>query len=233
LALFGPNPTIEPTTEESIKKHGSAINRTVVYNLIISGAADDLFPSDMDILTKLQQYETIKAEICKVKPEPIDQKFLNFNALDRYMYRKKLMPYFAGSVLPILTELGTKDITKRDGKVYVYKNLYPFVTPSYLNALDKLPVLPSKSTLALAAIVTEMRVFTYQSNKEACEFHLDVGGTQLKVVKWPDYKTGKLDKSFKNELLTSSLVVAIVCKSKIGKPATLEEIAIIKTPEKE
>jgi len=236
--------TIEPEVKESkqidlfstpneppkIKKAHSAINRKVAYNLIISGIADSLFPENMDILSKLQLYEQEKALITGSKQKSIEQKFLKFDALTRYQYRKQLMPYFAGSVLPIMVDSKIQDVTRNEEKrMYVYLDRYPFVNPSYLSMLEDLPVLPNKTTVAVAAVVLEYRLFTYHGTKEAAEYVLDVAGQQIKVVKWPDYNTGELISSFKKDL-TGCIVIAVLTKSKKGKDPSLDLINVIREP---
>jgi DNA polymerase III alpha subunit len=216
-----------PTT--TFKKGRTAINKTVISNLIISGVADGLFPPDTDIFDKMQLYEQARAVATGTKPKPIPPALLKYTPLMRYQVRKKLLQGWSGSLLKVFLDSQVPQITKNERGTYIYRGIWPFVTPDFIDYLETLPLLPKRQNFCVAAYVVSERKFTYQGDKTACELILDVSGRQMKMVKWPDYNSGKLPVDF-NEDLTNALVVVMLSKWKLGRDPSVEGLTVVQRP---
>jgi DNA-directed DNA polymerase III PolC len=211
-------------------KGRSAINKRVMNTLIVSGAADGLFEPGMDMLTKLQTYERVKSEVTGKKQNPIDAKFLTFDAITRFQYRKQLLPGLTTSLLPILFDSQVEGITKGESKgMYIYQGTYPFVNNKYVQFLNNMTTLTQKQTMYLAAYVVKDRRFKFHTSKNAAELILDVAGVQEKYVKWPPFNGSNLPPEFKDDL-TGAIILAKVTKSRMDKPPAVDSIVIVKAP---
>lgn len=118
---------------EVLKLGYSALNRKVIYTLILSGAMDSLFPATMPdgspfmVLDQLQTYERVLAEvktdmgpICDkgkyagqkkpIKVEAVDEKYLNIKELSRYQMRKAILPAYGADLSKMLVQANTPGI---------------------------------------------------------------------------------------------------------------------------
>lgn len=214
---------------QTFRKGRSAINKKVINSLILSGVADGLFPPEIDVFEKLGMYETVKAEVTGKPRKPIDPAILKFTPLMRYQVRKNLLKGWSGSLLKVFLESQIPQISKNSNGMYIYRGVWPFVSPEFVEYLETLPLLPKRQEFCMAGYVVSERKFIYQGDKQACEFVLDVGGRQLKMVKWPDYKTGDLPVDFKQDL-TSALVVVMMSKWKLGRDPSVEGLTVVQPP---
>lgn len=250
------------TETPGVKKARSALNKGIMAKLIISGAADGLFPPvedpetkqprEMTMLEKLSAYEYARAKAQdkhrrdgSVKAEPVDPKYLDVNQYIRFQMRKEILPGYSENILPMFLDRRVEGIKREGNRLPTYltqvkeRGPYggmvwvdyevPFSTARHLEHLNRLPVLPKKQVVALAAYVSTYRQFTYQENtKTAAELVLDVNGTQLKFVRWPE-KDGKLPAEFKEDL-TGALVIATVTKWQVDRDATLDNLMVVQPP---
>ncbi len=106
------------TAEDGTVKNGrSAVNKGVVYKLILSGALDDMFPQDIvkDDLAKFYSYETAMCEqkprrqlqngkLSKVPTPKVDPKWVNMTPLQRYLSRVSIFPTSPESSLGVLMD---------------------------------------------------------------------------------------------------------------------------------
>ncbi len=225
------------TESPGVKKARSAITKGTMATLIVSGAADGLFPADAALLDKLSLYLTAHAKAQglvrkdgSVKADPVPEKFLSINQYGRFQMRKKMLPGWSGSLLPIFLDMRVPGVVK-DGKKWSYKNKFPFVTAKTIEYLNAMPILPKKQTVAMAAYVVSDRRFSYQDgSKTAAELVLDVAGRQIKFVKWPE-KNGKLPALFKDCTdLTGALVLVTITKWQVGRDPTVELLEVVQVP---
>jgi len=94
------------TKEQKTRKGTSALNRGVVYSLIISGTMDSLFPENLTTLEKLYAYEEAMAKASnKKKAAKVDESFVNINALTKFQMRKEILPAYSESLLSIFTDI--------------------------------------------------------------------------------------------------------------------------------
>jgi hypothetical protein len=93
--------------EKKLSKGRSALNRKIVYTLILSGAMDSLFPPDTIVSDKLQAYEQSLAEIegkpgKEPKVESIDPKYIQIGPAKLFQMRKAILPAYGQDLLPIV-----------------------------------------------------------------------------------------------------------------------------------
>lgn len=119
--------------EDGTTKNGrSAVNRGVVYKLILSGALNDLFPHDIqkDDLAKFYAYETAMCEnaprkqlkkggLSKIKTAKVDPKWINMTSLQRYLSRVSIFPTSPESSLGVLSDHNFEGL-RFDGQFYQF-----------------------------------------------------------------------------------------------------------------
>ncbi|CAB4127283.1 DNA polymerase III subunit alpha [uncultured Caudovirales phage] len=220
-----------------VKRGTCAVNRGVVYDLIVSGVFDSLFDTETHEMDKLHAYEAASAKSKgKKKVEAVNPKYLDLTAFSRYQTRKGILPPYSDSLLKMMIATKTPNVSLRmkDGTPvasyrYGAKDLRFVSLPQMeqLNVVDPFPE-GDKIWVALAAYVIDQRVFSYKGGKQACEFEIDVVGNRLKLVKWPNQQ-GSIPAVFKTKL-KGAIVVALLSKYREDRPFALEDIVVVQPP---
>ncbi len=232
-----------------VKMGHSALNKGIVYKLIISGCMDSLFPKtveengilyELSVVDKLNLYEKALAEtreellpvydkkgnIKKQKPDQVDSRYLNINEIMKYQLRKEILPAYTTDIVHLLYQ--KVEGVEKLGDGYLFKDkkdTVPFVNFVNLTTLDNVDPFPEGKEglkVAVAAYVEEARTFKYHGYKEAIEFILDIGGGKCHNVKWPG-KDGKVLDKFK-QIKEKTVVVAILQKFEEGRPFAISNI---------
>lgn len=233
---------------EGMVKGRSALNKGIVSKLIVSGALDQLVPagtSTLEILESLERarfdYENEQRAARKPKPKrpkkapnPVPAELINLTQYTRYQLRKDILPAYSESVLKMMIERQHPRISRHGrGWSYHWMRPCPFAGPEAIAQIDAAGRLPENGfRVAVAAYVQDVRVFRYgqKKDREACDLTLDLDGTRLKFVRWPDKETGDLDEKFKEALkpgLKGALVILVLSKFREGKPFTIDDIEVV------
>lgn len=222
------------------KKLGlSALNRRVVYTLIISGAMDELFPEGLTTLDMLQQYEESIAKATGKKIEPVKEKYIYIDQYVRHQMRKAILPAYSAPLLPILKSMNASDIIsegRRDS--YRWKEMVPFASARDIERIETISPFPDEPLkVATAVYVDSVRPFSWSrkgkdgkpiGTSHAVELILDIDGARMKFVKWGHRETGVLPaKWMHSNEFKGCIAVAIITKYKESKPFTLEDIIVI------
>lgn len=181
-------------SEETVWQRGrSAINRRVIYTLLIAGAMDRILPKevrDAGVLGRLSYYEQVFAAVTKAKRvTPVPAWYGEIGALALYALRKKVLPAYHEDLRPILAELQRPDLV-RHGDDYVWRTL-PLVRGGDLRQMEAMRPLPQGGLrVSACAFVSATRPFDYQDRKtnaakHAVELILDIDGESFKMVAWP------------------------------------------------
>lgn len=101
--------------EQKLTKGHSALNRKIVYTLILSGAMDSFFTADMIVSDKLQAYEQALAEVVAKpgkdpKVEAVDPKYSLVSPAKHFQMRKAILPAYGQDLLPIVIGLAPKGL---------------------------------------------------------------------------------------------------------------------------
>lgn len=173
----------------------SALNRGNVSKLIISGVMDSLFPSGLDVVSKLEIFEAELARAMgKKKAQKIDEAYRDVNALQIYQHRKAILPVYTENLIPYLHGMGVDGVIKKTIKlngvpteVFSYRPEDPknisyilssmgsksmdgalsFVEGPLLKYMNDDAVVDKESPLhaACAAYVLDYRKFSYKDKK--------------------------------------------------------------------
>jgi DNA polymerase III alpha subunit len=241
--------TVEVIEVPSKRLGASALNRAVVYKLIVSGAMDSILPHKIQlsdgneveatVVDHLALYEKTIARVTGKKVVAVAPEYAHLNQITRYQMRKSILPAYSAPLLPMLIERmyeGITEVRTDQGSRNVYmptgsydeEDNYPFVTLPELEAIDNLRPFPSIAVrAAVVAYVEGQRKFTYKKDGEdrnACELILDADGKRLKVVRWPD-KSGNLPKKFSVDL-KGSITVVLLNKYKEDRPFSIDDIEV-------
>lgn len=216
------------------------VNSGVVYTGVVGGTADSLFPTNTTLVEKLGMYELVRAEVMGGKVEPVKDKYLNLNIFQEHLLKKRILPMVPTNLAQMLFSVKSPMVTdtygfpqfNMHGKWYRMMTVEEFQHYQTQNGGDR------GFFMAIGGMVQSTRVWRYGEYKEceACELIFEVDGEFVKVVKWPDRKTKKLDPRF-NASLEGSLAVVLLNKWS-DRPFNVADIAIVqgamsKAPERD
>lgn len=220
----------------------SALNRGVVYRLIISGVMDSLFPvvtKNGDPITYLDMMEMFEEAMAKaiaqttkkkLKIDAVDPRYINLDMAQRYQHRKKTLPAYSAPMLPLV--IGKDDRIVNAGKRYHFNSdsgkSIPFATATEIARVDAHRPFPDQSiTVAIIGYVESIRQFTYSGNtKTAYEYNIQIDGGSVKFVRW-QRKNGSFNPALAPE---GSIVVAEVTKFAEDRPFAIDNIEVIYPP---
>lgn len=230
---------------EAVKLGHSAVNRRVVYTLIVAGAMDGLFPPNTFIHEQLAMYEEALSNATGNKLEPVNSSYLNLNEMARFQLKKKILPAYSESVLKMFCDqrgFGNSKVDNIIGgigerKFYLtYRGKkemrWLFVSPEEIEQANTIDPLPQSMNCAVGAYIVADRRFTYQGTKQAAELVLDVDGVRLQFVKWPPRGEDDLPESFSDNL-TGSLAIVLITKYAVGKPFNVDDVIVVQEPIKD
>lgn len=212
----------------------SAVNRSTVATLVVSGAMKSLFPKDLPIIDCLNMFniELAKAQ-GKKKPDKVDSKYLDLNEFAVYQLKKSVLPAYHENLMSALTRHGHQLLVEGDGEREMWRHRddkVPFATLSEIERIEQIkPFPPGSITVATIGYVMDERKFKYAGGKEAIELFIDIQGGTIKGVKWPAKKTGKLPDTFKASI-KGAIVVSLFTKYDEDKPFNVEEVIVIQNP---
>jgi DNA-directed DNA polymerase III PolC len=227
------------------KKLGhSALNRSVITTLIVSGAMDSFFPQmdqhgEFTTVDALARFNEVMARVAgKKRPDPVDKKYLSLNRYIKYQMRKAVLPVYTEPLVPMIMQVGHPGLhlNENDNKRPEFELggcRAPFVVFEELEHIRNHKPWPDNYvvTVAVAGYVTEARKFGYGGGKEAMELTLDMDGGQVKVVKWPGRQSQRLPEHLRDPgALKGAIVVAQLTKYSEDRPFTIEDVAIIQPP---
>jgi DNA polymerase III alpha subunit len=249
--------TVEVDVVKTVKGR-SALNKGIIYKLIVSGAMDTLFPAGMSTLEMLEAYERaafdyenkvragmVKPKRPKLRPDPVKAEYLNLTQYTRYQLRKQILPAYSEPVLNMLVERQHEKVIKH-GRGYVYKWIrpVPFATAADIERINGAALLPESGVrVAVGAYVEEERVFEYgpkdpvtgrrTESKKAMALVINVDGVRMEFVRWPERDTNDLSDSFRalhEQGIKGSIVIAVLSKFKEGKPFTIDAVEVVQAP---
>jgi hypothetical protein len=216
------------TTTQVIKPARTAINKTVIAKLIIGGALDSLFESDLPDSEKFNIYTKIQSEVTNTKPTPVDVKWVNLSPLQRWQVRKLILPSRAD---PVIRFLKNKNIVEKDTG-WVWCNSYsdqeeiPIVNGSMANYL----IATAEDRCRFAVVGWVLDAETFWGGK-AHRITLDVDGQRLELVRWQN--KDERDDGVLPHLpvdIIKSVVIAVIGKWSSGKSFSILNLTRMAEP---
>jgi DNA polymerase III alpha subunit len=231
----------------------NALNRKVVYTMIVSGAMDSLFPKteerlvldnlvDFERATNDASYKETRTATGKIrkkpKPKAVDEEYVNLSGIKRYQMRKAMLAAYSEDLLHLLVDTKFPDVGRNgDGHYFRWQPPnsdvhYPigFATCTSVEAIERNGLDDGERiTIAVAAYVEDTRTFSYgDERREACELVLDVEGGRFKFVKWGG-KNITIPEIFKTDL-KGAVVIAILTKYKSDRPFGVDDLILVQPP---
>lgn len=205
----------------------SALNRRVVYTLIISGAMDSLFEPGSTTLDQLAAYEGALARATKKKPQAVDERYLNIGPLERYQLRKQILPAYSAPLLPMIRH---PDIERTSVRYILHRGseVLAFAKANQIAEINARRPFPDLTlTVAAVAYVESIRPFAFAGGaKAAVEIVLDIDGGRGKFVKWQ--RRGALFDH--TTIQKGSIILVTLSKFAENKDFAIDTIEIIKDP---
>lgn len=233
----------------------NALNRRVIYGLILSGAMDSLFPvslvnsmGETETLSTADfffEYEKAIAEATGKKMEAVNSKYVQINPLTRYQMRKSVLPAYSENIIPYVTNPDNNVVSK--GKILPMVvwggDKIPVITLDQFMKVDSKEIIPSPITVAVPCFIEDSKYFEFvkkdskgkDKKKQGCEFNIDFEGAKLKIMAWQHmekdgnygrYIAHPLPEIFK-EKLVGSIVLLICTKEKEGKAFTADDLIMV------
>lgn len=214
---------------DSIRKATSALNRGVVYKLIISGVMDSLFPNSTTMLEKFALYESSIAKATDENPEAINPIYSDLNQLSRYQMIKSILPAYSLDLAPILFDRKIDNVVKENNvfRFKTSKGSLRFLSGTDLDRLESEIIDEKGVSFAVASYVIDAENFSYKGDRQACGIELDICGKRIRMVKW------NIDPKSKDKFspkLKGSIVIALLKKYEENKPPVVNDIIIIQNP---
>jgi DNA polymerase-3 subunit alpha len=192
-----------------MREPSSALNNTVIQNLIISGAMDSLFPEvdklgrTMSLEGRLDMYQQVAFEVFKKKVENLGARFALTSPLTVFQLQKKILPAYSVPLAPLLFQTNKDRFDGFKKRIPHYKQIldgqgeslkvreWMMVDGRGYETLTSGALIPAAVTsFAVAAYVIAERRFSYTQKttgdeKTAVELVVDLDGSRQTVVKWP------------------------------------------------
>lgn len=226
----------------TVTKARTAFHDGIIHTLIVSGAMDSLFPPEWDLMQKLTEYVrvacTVNGEIYKqgakagnLKRAPKTE-FINMNVYKQYQVQKKILPIYYMDLFPVIADTQRQHLELKgawrwkvdDGVSLPIGNLRMI---EHYESIESWPRGRSVR-LAVPAYVSSYEKRLYHGFKERVNMELDVEGSRLDTVKWPDRETFKLPDKFQ-ENLEGAVVIALISKWSTKKFA-VDDLILLEKP---
>lgn len=228
-ALKESRATVDPETGK--KKAGrSALNIGIMTKLIVSGAADSLFPPDSGLYDKLVAYsEAFAVANRKRKPVPVDKSVLDITPLERFLLRKEVLPAYSENMLDGVARVNASLQASGNGYVYMAKKefqgdgsrMVPVVSGRDLGLMVEDP----KATNIRVAVVAYVSEVGWFWNNKAAKIAFDVDGVRFGMNKWPERGAEKSANVPKT--LDKSLAILTLTRFN-GPDFSVDDIVVVK-----
>ncbi len=223
----------------------SALNATVLQNLIVSGSMDSLFPNPDDPnaepLATVDQLTAFAFAFRDANPKAkfvsIASKFDLESPLVQYQLRKKILPAFSQPLLPLVSRRSNQISTKTNSFLTFNQDLsvkaeWKLVSGTQFKGLEALGPLEGNLNVCMLGYVVGQRLFDYVQKttgdkKTACELDIDVDGTRIQLVRWPS-KDG-LPEAFK-ENLAGAVVASQLVRGAGSTSFFLADVTVLAPP---
>jgi len=234
--------------KEGIRKGTSAINNSVIGNLIVSGAMDSLFPARMsmqigsetidmpvDLVDRLNIFEEERARIkgARKKNEvSLAAKYSINSPMEQYQIRKAVLPAYAAPLLPLVLD-ARKSLFLNQNTHYEFvqgQRRYVVMDGKKLDFIEHDTLLPL-GDLSMAVpyyvLKAEKRNYTKDNQKrEAVDLVLDSEGSRLVLTRWGGERG--LPGGIK-EVVPGCVIMALFSK-RAGKDLFLENAIVVQKP---
>lgn len=244
-------PTSIETTVEELKLGRSNINKTILLKLIVSGAMDSLFPSEIDgVFGKLEFFASTWAEVFNLrrkdgslKTEEVDPRFLNLGAMQQFLLKKLVLSSYADNLIPMAARIDA-DIVP-DGNRYAWKLPRAFDGNHYVPLVDgdvaksimggETPGgcgFPDRFKFGVVAYINDVSWFW---NNQAVRVSFEVDGERLESVIWPrttvdDDGEKHKEKPALPENFKGGVAILTLVRWNSGKSFGIDDIKLIAEP---
>ncbi len=245
-------PTFTETTVEELKMGRSNLNNTILMKLIVSGAADSLFPDNCKtVWEKLTLFEETWAEVFNLrkrdgslKVEAVDRRFAELSGLQLFLLKKSVLPSYAED-LNRLVAAAREDVLDQGDR-------YAWVAPRAFEGNKHIPIVPGdiakaiiegerpddfdfpdRFKFAVIAYVNDVQSFW---NGQAVKVFYEVDGERMDSAKWPsraeDPDTGE-KKNIPAKVpddLKGSVAILTLVRWNASKSFSLDEVIQVEKP---
>lgn len=222
----------------------SGITQSVVYKLILIGAADSILEggTPLDGIERFEQAVWEIAQEGKKKPSRIPPKLgklpEDLGPFGLYQYRKSILPIYSADLLKPLVHHNKEFVKHEDGR-FRYKDGTAFTYKGEWRVIANM--VPGKDKTIRRAVVAYLEAiepFEFGGTRDpitrkrtggskAVSLTLDFDGERLRVPCWPDRATGEMPRGVQ-ELTAGDIVVAILSKYNTSKRFSVEKVDIVK-----
>lgn len=218
------------TTSETgkIQRGRSALNKRIVYSLIVAGVFDSFYDPNASTMEKLQAYEDALAIAQdKKKSKPVDQNYYNLSDFQKFQMKKGVLPAFTADLRNMYLRNEVAGVTKLPDNTYEYQGLL-LVQADDLEFFEQESQFLDefKCAVPVYVVVDERRTYA-GGKKEMQKLLLDIEGVRKEYVRWPG-KSGKLNLGHKTQ--AGVLGIAIMSRYRADRPFSVESIIVLADP---
>lgn len=190
LTSRGPYKTFEDFVRAHCKKNcGSAVNKPMVYKMIVAGVLDPLFVPGETLGNKISEFSRMLGQVNDTRAEPIDPRFTGIDTMSEYLIKKALITVYSEDLRPLM-------IPSRGGLLIEGVWYFRGLNNTLLEVHDGY-VLADRRERADAGrgLDGEVRVIGYvveekakpykNKTKQATVMTVDVNGTFYEEILWP------------------------------------------------
>jgi DNA polymerase-3 subunit alpha len=203
LISRGPYQNFEQFVRAHFRKNAeSAINRPMVYKMIVAGILDPLFGQGEPLISKMNLFSQLLGEVRDSKPEPIDKRYQNITSLGEYLIKKSLISVHSEDLRPLM--LPNRGGSLHDHGIWWWvgeRNVAHQVLDG--DMLEDHRVRASEqrgimSSFKVIGYVIEEKAKPYRNKtKQATVMTVDVNGVFYEEILWPSGEESQAPSGFK------------------------------------
>lgn len=232
--------------KETIKKvtelGRSALNRSVIYKLIISGCMDSILPKNYTVNQALDLYDQEMKKVFGSKYVKSKKEYGNPTPIEIYQIKKSVLPIYSEDLrsyflnekkLGPLRVIDDKRIrylatlTSRNGNNYNCND--PVIGGSKFEKLSQSEDVPDGGwKCGIIGYIEDLREFTYHGYKQAMALTIDCDDARLELAYWPN-ENGVLPEKVKN-LKKGSIITILAHRFRSDKPFNIKDLYVLKEP---
>lgn len=205
LTERGPYDSFRSFVAAHFRKKGakSALNRPIVYRMLISGVLDPLFSAGTMLHDKLSEFSRLLGEVNDARPEPIDKRYTELSSLGTYLIKKSLISVYSEDLRPLM--LPNRGGMEIDNDTWAM--IGPMQTRDFILNGWQLEQLRQKVAdgdgielgfKVIGYIVDEKAKQYRNKTKQATQMVVDVNGTFYEEILWPDRERDQAAIGFKH-----------------------------------
>lgn len=181
----------------------SAMKRPMVERMISAGLMDSLFDPTTTLEHRLVEFDRLYAEVREEKPQGTPEELYGLTELGKYMVRKQLVSIYSADLRPMMLPY-RKGFNS--GKTWYLENetmcLDGHQLAYFKNLVEQGRYEKEAVFAAMAYVIDEKAKPFANKTKRGTMLSVDVNGTFLEEILWPDWESNEAPMGFRGQPVT-------------------------------